>query len=87
MSCTEKISPKLRSTLGYGLVLADKNSDFADLASEAENETLQQAWLNVMYSPVTPITLGLEYVYGERETFNGQTGKDNRIGAMARYNF
>ena len=87
VGATYKISPKLRSTLGYGLVLADKNSDFADLASEAENETLQQAWLNVMYSPVTPITLGLEYVYGERETFNGQTGKDNRIGAMARYNF
>ena len=40
-----------------------------------------------MYSPVSPITFGLEYVYGERKTFNGQKGKDNRVGAMARYNF
>jgi hypothetical protein len=40
-----------------------------------------------MYSPVTPITFGLEYIYGERKTFNGLKGKDNRVGAMARYNF
>ena len=87
VGATYKISPKLRTTLAYSLVLADDSSDFADMATDAQNETLQQAWLNVMYNPVTPITLGVEYIYGERETFSGKTGKDNRIGAMARYNF
>jgi hypothetical protein len=40
----------------------------------------------MMYSPVPPVTLGVEYIYGERKTFSGQKGKDNRVGAMA-YNF
>ena len=71
-------------------MLANDSNDYANnLASTdtVQNKTLQQGWLNVMYSPVTPVTLGVEYVYGERETFSGETGKDNRVGAMARYNF
>jgi hypothetical protein len=52
-----------------------------------QNKTLQQGWWNMMYSAVPPVTLGVEYIYGERKTFNGQKGKDNRVGAMARYNF
>lgn len=80
LGATLKITPKLRSTLGYGAV-------FFDDAVGEENDELQQGWLNVMYNPVQPITLGAEYVYGERETADGQTGKDNRIGVMARYNF
>ncbi|ENV17355.1 hypothetical protein F964_02069 [Acinetobacter guillouiae NIPH 991] len=40
-----------------------------------------------MYKPYTPVTLGVEYVYGERETFNGKKGEDNRLNIMASYNF
>ena len=90
VGATYQFNPKVRSTLGYGLMLANDSNDYADnLASTdtVQNKTLQQGWLNVMYSPVTPVTLGVEYVYGERETFSGETGKDNRVGAMARYNF
>ena len=86
---TYQITPKVRSTLAYGAMFANDSNDFAQqaFADTAQNKTLQQGWWNVMYSPVSPITFGLEYVYGERKTFNGQKGKDNRVGAMARYNF
>ncbi|ENX39458.1 MULTISPECIES: DcaP family trimeric outer membrane transporter [unclassified Acinetobacter] len=88
---TYQITPKLRSTLAYGAMFADDSNDFAKQAivakDTAQNKTLQQGWWNIMYSPVTPITFGLEYIYGERKTFDGQKGKDNRVGAMARYNF
>ena len=75
---TYQFNPKVRSTLGDGLMLANDRNDFADgLVSidTVQNKTLQQVWLNVMYSPVTPVTLGMEYVYGERETFSGKKGK------------
>ena len=86
---TYQITPKVRSTLAYGAMFAKDNNAFAQhaLQDTAQNKTLQQGWLNVMFSPVKPITFGLEYIYGERKTFNGQKGKDNRVGAMARYNF
>ncbi len=88
---TYQISPKLRSTLAYGAMFADDSNDFAKQAviakDTAQNKTLQQGWWNIMYSPVTPVTFGLEYIYGERKTFDGQKGTDNRVGAMARYNF
>lgn len=87
---TYQFNPKVRGTLGYGLMLANDSNDFADylaVTDTVQNKTLQQGWLNVMYNPVTPVTLGVEYIYGERETFSGVKGKDNRVGAMARYNF
>lgn len=91
LGATYQINPKLRSTLAYGAMFADDSNDFAKQAviakDAAQNKTLQQGWWNIMYSPVTPITFGLEYIYGERKTFDGQKGTDNRVGAMARYNF
>ena len=56
------------------------------------NKDLWQAWANIFYSPTKPLSFGLEYVYGEREAFgaapNGsKTGEDNRLNAVAIYNF
>lgn len=86
LGATYQVNPKVRGTLGYGIMKAEDGNKYARLTPNA-NESLQQGWLNVMYAPVQPLTFGLEYVYGERETFAGDKGKDNRIGAMARYNF
>ncbi len=83
---TYKILPNLRSTLAYGAQFADDGTDFARLNASA-NEKVQQAWINFIYSPVKPIDLGLEYINGKRETFAGQSYKDNRIGLMAKYSF
>lgn len=90
VGATYQLNSKLRSTLGYGVMWADDNA-FAQIALQNkdsnQNQRLQQAWFNVMYSPVNPLTFGVEYVYGERETFTGEKGQDNRVGAMAKYTF
>lgn len=80
LGATYKFNPKLRSTIGYGAVFYDENN-------ETENDSLQQGWLNLMYNPTKPITFGLEYIYGERETVDNRSGKDNRIEIMAKYDF
>lgn len=90
VGATYQLNSKLRSTLGYGVMLSEDNA-FAQIALQNrdsnQNQRLQQAWFNVMYSPVNPLTFGVEYVYGERETFTDEKGQDNRVGAMAKYTF
>ncbi|MDQ9009668.1 DcaP family trimeric outer membrane transporter [Acinetobacter gerneri] len=76
---TYKLNPKWRSTLGYGAI-------FYDDAKAGQNDKIQQGWLNVLYNPVKPITLGAEYVYGERDA-DIRTGRDSRLGVMAKYDF
>lgn len=81
VGATYKFNPKLRSTLGYGAI-------FYDDAPKAQNDKVQQGWLNVMYNPTKPVTFGAEYIYGERELGNGTTaGRDSRIGMLAKYDF
>ncbi len=91
---TQQFNDKLRGTLGYGFMKFDQDPDYinASVNRTAINKELWQAWANMFYSPVKPISLGVEYVYGEREAFaaapNGATtGEDNRINAVAIYNF
>ncbi|WP_442784398.1 DcaP family trimeric outer membrane transporter [Acinetobacter sp. CAAS 2-6] len=90
---TQQFTPKWRGTLGYGYMKMDDNKEYqlangtTDTKKNAINENLWQGWANVFYSPVKPLSFGLEYVYGERETFEGKTGEDNRVQATAIYNF
>lgn len=83
---TYKILPNLRSTLAYGALFADDSNGYAK-ANTGANEKVQQAWINLIYSPIAPIDFGVEYVNGKRETFAGNSYKDNRVGLMAKYNF
>ena len=88
VGATYQISPKLRSTLGYGTIIADDDTAFSKAdVNASENKTLSQAWINFIYSPVKPIDLGVEYVKGDRKTFAGAKYNDDRIGFMAKYNF
>ena len=91
---TQQFSPQWRGTAGYGYMKADDNDAYVNAFADKTkiNKDLWQAWANVFYSPVKPVSLGLEYVYGEREAFgaaaNGSTtGEENRISAVAQYNF
>lgn len=77
---TYHFNEKLRSTLGYGALIYDKNNDTA-------NKKLQQGWINMMYKPYKPLTLGVEYVYGKRNTVNDREGEDSRLEMMAKYDF
>lgn len=90
---TQQFNPQWRATLGYGFMKADMGNAYKKYAQElTTNKELWQAWGNVFYSPVKPVSLGLEYVYGEREALgkaaNGSnTGEDNRVNMVAIYNF
>lgn len=86
VGATYKFSPNFRSTLAYGAIFADDDTDYATL-NTAGNEKVQQAWVNFIYTPVAPIDLGVEYINGKRDTFAGQSFKDNRVGLMAKYSF
>lgn len=83
---TYKFNEKLRSTLAYGALFADDGTDYARL-NKAANEEVYQAWINFIYSPVKPLDLGVEYINGKRDTFDGDSYKDNRVGLMAKYSF
>ena len=83
---TYKFNEKLRSTLAYGALFADDGSDYARI-NDAANEEVYQAWINFIYSPVKPLDLGVEYINGKRDTFAGDSYKDNRVGLMAKYSF
>ena len=91
---TQQFNPQWRGTLGYGYMKADDNQNYINSLADPTkaNKNLWQAWGNMFYSPTKPVSLGLEYVYGEREAFkaaaNGSnTGEDNRVSAVAIYNF
>lgn len=77
---TYHFTPKIRSSLGYGALFYAEN-----IASG--NDKLQQGWLNVMYNPFKPVTFGVEYIYGERETLENKSGTDSRLEFMVKYDF
>ena len=72
---TQQFNPKWRGTLGYGYMTHDEDLDYINASANpaALNKDLWQAWANVFYSPIKPVSLGLEYTYGERETFSTPT--------------
>ena len=95
---TQQFNPKWRGTLGYGYMNHDTDLDYINASGipSALNKDLWQAWANVFYSPIKPVSLGLEYTYGERETFSApnattpltsKTGEENRVNVVAMYNF
>lgn len=86
VGATYQFTPKVRSTLGYGAVFFDKDAG-TTVDKGTPNKKLQQAWLNVLYSPVKPLSFGAEYVYGKRDTVDNKTGKENHVGFMAKYDF
>ncbi|WOE32726.1 MULTISPECIES: DcaP family trimeric outer membrane transporter [unclassified Acinetobacter] len=89
---TYAILDNLTTTIGYGALFADKNSDYAKFANTLSNASdfnkeVQQAWINMVYSPVKPLELGIEYINGQRKSFNGKKYDDDRVGLMAKYSF
>lgn len=76
-----KLTPKVEGAVGAGYIRA-KDNGVATL-----NKTVKQGFANIVYKPVPMIGLGLEYVHGEAEKFNGTKGTDQRIGVSAHYSF
>jgi hypothetical protein len=73
-------SDQLRGTLSYGM-------NRGKTVQAVDNRTLQQVFLNVVYSPIKNVELGAEYIYGKRKTFTPETGTMSRFDLMGRYSF
>ena len=43
--------------------------------------------VNAFYNIVPDLTVGVQYLYGRRKNYSGETGRANRIMAMLQYNF
>ena len=51
------------------------------------NKSTRSAHANLIWSPVPSTDLGMEYIYGYRETEDGLKGHLNRLQASAKYAF
>jgi hypothetical protein len=76
-------SDQLRSN--FVLSTASENNP-ADAPANT-NKSTRSAHANLIWSPVPNTDLGLEYIYGFRETEDGQKGHLNRLQASAKYAF
>ena len=73
----------LRSNLVYGYVNAD-NPGFLD-GDVLENTTYLAT--DLIWNPGERITLGVEYLWGQRENKDGEDGTDNRFLFSSRFDF
>jgi DcaP outer membrane protein len=74
---------QLRGTVSYGM----NRGKTAQGIDSLNNRTLQQFFVNVIYSPIKNVELGAEYIYGKRKTFTPETGTLSRFDLMGRYSF
>jgi len=42
---------------------------------------------SLWWIPVTRLSIGTEYLWGERQNLDGQRGRADRINALVQYNF
>lgn len=75
----------LRSSAVYSYGKADNDDIFANNADV--NKDIQTVHVNLMWSPVPKVDLGLEYMFGKREAASGDDGSLNRLMFGAQYNF
>ena len=70
----------LRSTVSYGYV---RVSDDALRATPGDPDgiykTSNYVSANLIYSPIAPLDIGIEYLFGNRINNNGSSGYDNRV--------
>ncbi|MHA3081084.1 DcaP family trimeric outer membrane transporter [Acinetobacter sp. ANC 5502] len=86
---TQQFTPKIRSSISLGYMRANTNNSFSRLVHDdhSQNKQLIEGWINAFYNPVKPINIGIEYMYGQRQTFDNKDGLDNRINATIIYDF
>jgi outer membrane murein-binding lipoprotein Lpp len=74
----------LRSSLAYSYGEADND---VDLTGDAANKRFQSVHANLIWSPIPPVNVGIEYLWGERELESGDGGELNRVQFSAQYSF
>jgi DcaP outer membrane protein len=80
--------------LGYARVFNDQlrgnivyGANRGKSGQAAVNKSLDELFVNLVYSPVKNVELGGELIYGKRKTFEGTIGTLKRLDLMARYSF
>lgn len=93
---THKWTDTLRSTaaVAYTRFQRDDAANAAQLAAVggsnsdfAPNRALRQLFLNTLWNPYRNVDVGLDYTFGQRETFQDDEGTVSRLSAMVRYRF
>lgn len=74
-------SEKWRSTVSYGYVQLDSSSEQGDFAYDQTH----YAQANLIWAPTKNFYVGLEYLYGLKETRNGNNGDDHRVQLSLQY--
>jgi hypothetical protein len=74
---------KLRSNV----VLSGASENNPAGSPASTNKSTRSAHANLIWSPVPNTDLGMEYIYGFRETEDGLKGHLNRVQASAKYTF
>ena len=69
------------------VMFAGHDIDVTSAMAQTTTESVYSTRINYIWSPVKPISLGIEYAYAKRELANGADGDMNRIQAMAKYVF
>ena len=73
-------SDQLRSNVALGI-------NRGKTAQAIDNRSLHQLFVNLIYTPVKNLDLGLEFIYGQRRDFATDVGTMRRFDLMARYSF
>jgi hypothetical protein len=79
----------LRSNLVYSYGAADNDLTVINTAAllDATSKEMQSVHVNLIWSIVPSVDLGIEYLHGYREVESGADGELNRIQLSAQYNF
>ncbi|MBS1227328.1 MAG: hypothetical protein H6R17_605 [Proteobacteria bacterium] len=88
---------KFSETFRMNFVLGTQktyNNDYTDFAiangfgtgQYGVNRRVTQAHIGGIWNPIKLVDVGLEYIWGERETLLGDKGDMSRVNLMARYN-
>ncbi len=73
---------KWRSSFTLSGFTADNNEA---LTGGAANKESYSGYVNLLYSPVKPLTVGVEYMYAENTKQNGDNGELNRVIFSVKY--
>lgn len=76
-------SPQMRSTVSYAFADADNS----DAITSDITKSINNMYVNLMYSPTKQLTFGGEYILAERETENGANGDLSRIQFTSKLSF
>ncbi|MEZ9199294.1 DcaP family trimeric outer membrane transporter [Shewanella sp. 10N.286.54.B9] len=73
---------KWRTSITGSGFKADNN---ASLTGGTVNKQSYSGYINLLYSPVKPLTVGIEYMYAQNERENGTDGELNRVIFSMKY--